>query len=102
MQVHDCEVYDSTRVGVVVIQEFPDSDNSGHSIQNVTVGNFGVDGIQIQGDNTIVESCTVRSDSPAVYGIHVCSPELFDSTGDQAICVPPGAPSVSRHLSSAA
>ena len=98
MQVHDSKVYDSTRLGVVVIQQIHESDNSGHTIQNVEVRNFGVDGIQIQGDRTTVEGCTVGSDTAAVYGIHVCSPDLFDSTGMQAICVPPGEPSAQLQL----
>lgn len=100
MQVYGCKVYDSTRLGVVVIQELPDSENSGHTIKDVEVRNFGVDGIQIQGDNTLVEGCTVSSDTAALYGIHVCSPGLFDDSGMQAICVPPGKPSISRYRSS--
>lgn len=87
----DTTVTGSARVGLVVIQETPDTDNSGHLIRDVTVADFGVDGIQIQGDDTVVEGATVSSSvEGAKYGIHVCGPALFDDDGDQAICVPPG------------
>lgn len=93
LQVLDTTVGGSTRIGIVVIQEMPDTDNSGHLIRGVTVSDFGVDGIQIQGDDTTVEGATVSSSvSGAVYGVHVCGPEVFDDDGDQAICVPPGIP----------
>lgn len=93
VQVLDCSVSGSSRIGIVVIQEMPDTDNSGHVIRGATVTDFGVDGIQIQGDDTTIEGATVSTSvASAVYGIHVCAPDLFDEDGDQAICVPPGAP----------
>lgn len=92
-QVLDSTVTGSTRIGIVVIQEMPDTDNSGHVIRGVTVTDFGVDGIQIQGDDTTVEDATLSTSvATAVYGVHVCAPELFDDDGDQAICVPPVSP----------
>ena len=51
LQILKNEITGATRIAIAVIQETPESDNSGHVISGNTIVGFGLDGIQIQGDN---------------------------------------------------
>lgn len=81
-QVVGNAVRDATRLGIVVIQETPDTLSTGNVIRGNTVTGSGGDGIQIQGDDNIVQAN--RADSNGGYGILLCGP------GTAPPCVPPG------------
>jgi len=75
------DVNDATRLGIVIIQESPDSISTGSLIaKNKVTGSIG-DGIQIQGDNNIVVKNDVEGSGGA--GIKLCG---IDEVGD---CVNP-------------
>ena len=74
-------VYDATRLGIVIIQETEDSDNSGNTISRNTVDGSGSDGIQVQGDNNEVSRNDVTNNGGAA--IKLCG---IDKIGD---CVMP-------------
>jgi len=75
------EVKDAKRLGIVIIQESPDSDSTESLIAKNEVSGSGADGIQIQGDNNIVIKNEVEDSGGA--GIKLCG---IDEVGD---CVNP-------------
>jgi len=81
-QVVGNTVRDATRLGIVVIQETPDTLSTGTIIRGNTVTGSGSDGIQIQGDDNIVQAN--RADGNGGYGILLCGP------GAAPACVSPG------------
>lgn len=86
MPTHDTEitrneVEDATRLGIVIVQETPDSNSTGSIIAKNEVEGSGGDGIQIQGDNNIVVDNEVEDSGGA--GIKLCG---IDEVGD---CINP-------------
>ncbi|MBI1425657.1 MAG: DUF1565 domain-containing protein [Gammaproteobacteria bacterium] len=76
------DIMNATRIGIVVIQETPETLSTGHVIRGNHVSGSGSDGIQIQGDDNLVQAN--RSKNNGGYGIVLCGPGLFPA------CVPPG------------
>ena len=81
--VIDNGVTGATRIGIVIIQETPDSQSTGNLIINNRVRRSGSDAIQIQGDGNLVLKNRLRHNAGA--GIKLCGPQ-----SDPA-CVAPGA-----------
>ena len=75
-------VLDATRLGIVVIQESATSLSVDNVIRNNAVLRSGSDGIQVQGDNSIVKRNLVISNGG--FGIHLCG------AASSPACVPPG------------
>lgn len=77
------EVSGATRLGIVIIQETAES----LSVANVIIGNrvsgSGSDGIQVQGDENLVQANRIWNNGG--YGIHLCGAESAPA------CVAPGA-----------
>lgn len=80
-------VSNATRLGIVIIQETADSDNSENLILKNTVRHSGNDGIQIQGDNNTVLKNTITHSAGA--GIKLCGESDGDNTIGDGDCVNP-------------
>ena len=70
----------ATRLGIVVVQENPDSDNSKNHISKNWISDSGSDAIQIQGDHNVVTNNHIRNSDGAA--ITLC--------GVGTSCAPPG------------
>jgi hypothetical protein len=81
------EVSGATRLGIVIIQEAPDSDNSSNVIIKNTVTNSANDGIQIQGDNNIVFKNVIEANGGAA--IKLCGEPDDDPEIGDGDCVAP-------------
>jgi hypothetical protein len=77
----------ATRIGIVVIQETPESDATANDISDNVVTASQSDVIQIQGDDNTIASNTVYDNSG--FGIHLCG----NATTPTA-CVAPGGSSI--------
>lgn len=82
-EVLNNSVTGATRLGIVVIQESPDSLSVQNSIEANTVTLSGGDGIQIQGDDNLVQANRVFENGG--FGVHLCGPASTPP------CVAPGA-----------
>ncbi len=60
----------ATRLGVVIIQETPESDSTGNIISKNKIEKSGLDGIQVQGDNNIITKNKLENNGAA--GIRLC------------------------------
>jgi len=81
-QVIDNVLRGATRLGIVIIQETPDTLATENILRGNRVTGSGGDGIQIQGDDNVVQAN--RADSNGGYGILLCGP------GATPPCVAPG------------
>ncbi|CAB9498922.1 Cell surface protein [Seminavis robusta] len=80
--IEDNIVANATRLGIVIIQETPDSLSIDNVIKENTVSGIAGDGIQIQGDrNSFIDNTVFGC---AGYGIHLCG------ANSNPPCVPPG------------
>ncbi len=92
MPTHDSEisknrVYGATRLGIVIIQEDPTSNNTNNLIIKNIVSHSGNDGIQIQGNNNEVLKNKLKGNAGAA--IKLCGePDNDPNTGDND-CIPP-------------
>lgn len=75
------DILDAPRLGIVIIQETTDSNSRGNVIMKNSVIGSGSDGIQIQGDQSLVAKNTVSGSGGA--GIRLCGAQVGD-------CVAPG------------
>jgi len=81
------DVKDAVRLGIVIIQESVDSDNTGNIISKNEVEGSGSDGIQIQGDNNVVTENEVEENGGAA--IKLCGETDNDDTAGDGDCVNP-------------
>lgn len=81
-RVLDNRVRDATRLGIVVIQETPETLSTENIIRGNHVTGSAGDGIRIQGDDNIVQANRVEGNGG--YGILLCG------AGATPPCVPPG------------
>lgn len=81
------KVSGATRLGIVIIQESADSDNTANVVSKNTVSNSGNDGIQIQGDNNIVYKNKVKNNLGAA--IKLCGEPGDDVSVGDGDCVAP-------------
>lgn len=76
------EVTGATRLGIVIIQETAESLSVGNVLIGNTVSGSGSDGIQVQGDDNLVQANRIWNNGG--YGIHLCG------AGPALACVAPG------------
>ncbi|MFV2061573.1 MAG: right-handed parallel beta-helix repeat-containing protein [Gammaproteobacteria bacterium] len=80
-QINNNKVTNAKRLGIVIIQETPDSNSTSSIIADNKVDGSGTDGIQIQGNRNIIINNKVKNSGSA--GIKLCG---INVTGD---CVMP-------------
>jgi len=76
------DVYNATRLGIVIIQESASSVSVDNVLKDNTVAGSGSDGIQVQGDDNLIQANRVWNNGD--YGIHLCGP------ASSPLCVAPG------------
>ena len=76
------DVYNATRLGIVIIQESASSVSVDNVLKDNTVAGSGSDGIQAQGDDNLIQANRVWNNGD--YGIHLCRP------ASSPLCVAPG------------
>lgn len=76
------DVYNATRLGIVIIQESAGSLSVDNVIKANSVAGSGSDGIQIQGDDNLIQANRVWNSGG--YGIHLCG------SASSPPCVAPG------------
>jgi hypothetical protein len=76
------QVHGATRLGIVIIQETAESLSVANVLTGNTVSGSGSDGIQVQGDDNLVQANRIWNNGG--YGIHLCGTESAPA------CVVPG------------